>query len=125
MSKKTNDPSTISAQEACFDFAPMRFISATRPKSEAQNRIRTIISLALGHFQIMLQKKNCFVCTGPKGPSGEKQKAKMRREDALPMIGFVVFREGGLNRINRSHQSVVLTSDVFHFFTASIPRIHE
>ena len=44
-SKKTNDPSTISAQEACFDFARMIFIFATRPKSEARNRIRTRISL--------------------------------------------------------------------------------
>ena len=44
-SKKTNDPSTISAQEACFDFARLIFIFATRPKSEGRNRIRIIISL--------------------------------------------------------------------------------
>ena len=42
---KTNDPSTISAQEACFDFARIIFIFATRPKSEARNRVRIIISL--------------------------------------------------------------------------------
>ena len=34
--QKPNDPSTISAQEACFDFVPTRFIMATRPKSDAQ-----------------------------------------------------------------------------------------
>ena len=45
-SQKTNDPSIISAQEACFDFAPMIFIFATRPKSEARNRIRIITSLS-------------------------------------------------------------------------------
>ena len=44
-SKKTNYPSTTAAQEACFDFARMIFIFATRPESEAQNRIRIIISL--------------------------------------------------------------------------------
>ena len=44
--QKTNDPSTISAQEACFDFARMIFIFATRPKSEARSRIRIIISLS-------------------------------------------------------------------------------
>ena len=43
--KETNDPSTISAQEACFDFARMILTFATRPKSEARNRIRIIISL--------------------------------------------------------------------------------
>ena len=42
--QKTNDPSTISAQEASFDFAWMISFFATRPKSEAQNRIRIIIS---------------------------------------------------------------------------------
>ena len=42
--QKNDDPSTISAQEACFNFARMTFISATRPKSEARNRIRILIS---------------------------------------------------------------------------------
>ena len=43
-------------KEACFDFAPMIFIFATRPKSEAQNRIRIIISLrCLIPHDIMIQ----------------------------------------------------------------------
>ena len=45
--KKKNDPSIISPQEACFDFARESFIFATRAKSEARNRIRIIISLIL------------------------------------------------------------------------------
>ena len=44
-SKTTDNPSTISAQEACFDFGRTRFIFATRPKSKARNRIRIIIRL--------------------------------------------------------------------------------
>ena len=44
-SKKTDDPSTISAQGACFDFARIIFIFVARSKSEARNRIRIIISL--------------------------------------------------------------------------------
>ena len=43
-SEKTNDPSTISAQEICSDFARMTFVFATRPKSEGRNRIRILIS---------------------------------------------------------------------------------
>ena len=44
-SKTVNDPSTISAQEAFFDFARVVCIFATRPKSVARNRIRIIINL--------------------------------------------------------------------------------
>ena len=49
-SKKKNDPTTISAQEACFDFARMIFLFATRSKSEARNRICVIISLRVPDF---------------------------------------------------------------------------
>ena len=48
-SKKMNDTSTISAKEDSFDFARMIFMFATRPKSEARNRIRIIISQRLWH----------------------------------------------------------------------------
>ena len=59
-SQKTNDPSIISAQEACFDFAPMIFIFATKPKSEARNRIRIIISLNLKN----IMKRDGYVVQG-------------------------------------------------------------
>ena len=65
-SKKMNYPSTISAQEASFDFAPRRFIFATRPKSEARNRIRIIISLQgcdfwLGYRTLSQELPTCTV----------------------------------------------------------------
>ena len=45
--KTENDPSTISAQEACFGFAPIIiysevYILATTPKSKPRNRILII-----------------------------------------------------------------------------------
>ena len=44
-SEKTNDPSTISAQEACFELREREFFLRPDKKSEARNRIRTGISL--------------------------------------------------------------------------------
>ena len=54
-----NDPNTISAQEACFDFARIvLYIFATRPKSELQNRILIIkyMSYTMGYVSIVVAK---------------------------------------------------------------------